>query len=198
MLGRIWTFEIYPESVDPKYVDILNELHIQWCESPVHNMDVTQEGEHKKDHIHIVLKFEGNKSYKQYKEIAESVKGVPAPEHTAHVESIRGMVRYLIHLDNPEKAQYERENIKTHGGMDIEEYFMYPASLVKLYLAEIIQFIDAEGIEEYCDLLSYACKEYYDTWYDLLTIGHQSFVVCKYLDSKRNSRKQREKEMNGC
>ena len=191
LIGRNWTFELYPDSMDPDYRSILDRLHCAWAESPVHDKDVNEGGKPKKPHIHIVLTFEGNKSYPQIVEICKSVKGVIAPEHgtgeTARVNSIRGMIRYLIHLDNPEKYQYEKSGIVSHGGLDIEQYFQYPGEMVKRFIQEMMAFCDAYSIFEYSDLLDYAAKEKYDTWFDLLTIGRQSFVMTKYLDSKRNA-----------
>lgn len=191
LIGRNWTFVLYPESMDPDYREKLNQLHCEWAESPVHNKDVNANGEKKKEHIHIVLCFEGNKSYSQIKDICASVKGVIAPEfgseETALVHSIRGMIRYLIHRDNPEKTQYEKSAIVAHSGMDIEQYFGYPQDMIKRFIQEMLAFIDANSIYEYSDFLDYCASEKYDTWFDLLTIGRQSYVITKYLDSKRNS-----------
>lgn len=185
-IGRNWTFELYPESMDPNYRSILDALHCQWVESPVHDQDLTMEGDHKKDHIHIVLAFEGNKSYSQVKDIALSCKGVIPPVDTARISSIRGMVRYLIHLDNPEKHQYERSGIIAHGGMDIAPYFQYAGEMIKKMLSDMQAYICAQSIYEYSDFLDYAAAEHYNDWYDLLTIGHQSFVIKNYIDSRRN------------
>lgn len=191
LLGRNWTFELYPDSMDPEYRSKINALHCEWAESPVHDKDVRADGSPKKPHIHVVLSFEGNKSYEQIKEICNSVKGVIAPEFgsedTALVHSIRGMVRYLVHRDDADKYQYEQSGIVAHGGMDIDQYFGYPQGMIKRMIQEMMAWCDANSIFEYCDLLDYATKEKYDTWFDLLTIGRQSFVMIKYLDSKRNS-----------
>lgn len=185
-IGRNWTFILYPESMNPDYRSVLDSLHCQWVESPVHDQDLTQEGEVKKQHIHIVLAFEGNKSYDQIKEIAESVKGVCPPLNEARVSSIRGMVRYLIHLDNPEKHQYEKSGIISHGGIDIAPYFQYAGEMIKRMLSDMQTYIVAQSIYEYSDFLDYAAAEHYNDWYDLLTIGKQSFVIKNYIDSRRN------------
>ena len=191
LIGRNWTFIIYPDSVDPNYREILDSFHCGWCESPLHDHDVDPDGCIKEPHIHIVLCFEGNKTYPQIAEIAKRIHGKIAPEfgtgETSKVHSIRGMVRYLIHLDNPEKAQYEKSAIIAHGGMEIDTYFQYAAEMTKRFLQEMMAWCDAYSIYEYSDLLDYAAKEMYDTWFDLLTIGRQSFVMIKYLDSKRHS-----------
>ena len=196
LTGRNWTFVIYPDSVAPNYRDIINKWHCAWAESPLHDKDINEGGQKKEPHIHIVLCFEGNKTYPQIKEICDSVNGKIAPEYdsseTAKVHSIRGMIRYLIHLDDPNKAQYEKSAIISHGGLDIDQYFTYAAEMTKRYLAEMMAWCDCYSVYEYSDLLEYAAKEMYDTWFDLLTIGRQSFVMIKYLDSRRNSAKYKE------
>lgn len=184
--GRNWTFLLYPDSMDPDYRSIIDNLHIAWVESPLHNFDVDPDGCIKKEHIHVLLAFEGNKSYDQIRDICSSVRGVCPPLNECRVSSIRGMVRYFIHLDNPEKYQYEKSAIIAHGGLEIEPYFQYPAEMIKRYLQEMMCWCDATSCYEYSDLLEFAASEKYETWYDLLTIGRQSFVMCKYLDSKRN------------
>lgn len=193
IVGRNWTFEIYPESVDTNYVSILDMLHVAWSESPLHDKDINNNGEPKKAHRHIVLAFEGNKSYEQYLDIVKSVRGVPAPPDTAKVASIRGMVRYFIHRDNPEKAAYLQSDIVDHCGFDSSPYFQYAAHEVKKLLAEIFAFIDAYSILEFSDLMEYACKNYYESWFDLLTVGRQSWIVKCYIDSRRNSLKDDKK-----
>lgn len=195
LIGRNWTFILYPDSMDPEYRSKIDKLHCQWAESPVHDQDTNQDGSHKKDHIHIVLCFEGNKTYQQIADIAKSVNGVIAPEFgsddTAKVSSIRGMIRYLVHRDNPEKAQYDRGALIGHGGLDVDQYFQYAAGMIKRYISEMMAFCEASSIYEYSDLMDYAVENKYDTWYDLLTIGRQSFVMIKYLDSKRNAARLR-------
>ena len=188
-IGRNWTFLIYPDSCKENYRDILNGLHIQWVESPLHDQDIRANGENKKPHIHVVLCFEGNKSYSQICDIANSVNGVIAPldspEDCPRVNSIRGMVRYLIHIDDPDKHQYERDKIITHGGMDIEQYFTYAQAIVKRIIMEMMTFCDAMSIYEFSDLLDYALNNRYDDWYDLLTVGHQAWIIKTYIDSRR-------------
>ncbi len=71
--GRNWTFVGYPEDSLPEdYASILSdELHLCWCESPVHDADLNGDGSEKKKHIHFIVSFEGNKSFEQIQEITE-------------------------------------------------------------------------------------------------------------------------------
>ena len=53
--GRDWTFIVYPESTPKNWRDILDETHMRWVESPLHDKDVNPDGELKKEHYHILL-----------------------------------------------------------------------------------------------------------------------------------------------
>ena len=77
-------------------------MHIEWVESPLHDKDLNASGEAKKPHIHILLLFGGVKSYEQVKEITDSL-NCPIPQRC---HNARALVRYMAHLDNPEKHQY--------------------------------------------------------------------------------------------
>ncbi|WP_245335898.1 Rep family protein, partial [Staphylococcus sp. GDY8P117P] len=68
---RNWTFVIYPESVSEGWRDILDDEHIQWVESPLHDKDTNPNGEIKKAHKHILVMYDGVKSYNQILELTE-------------------------------------------------------------------------------------------------------------------------------
>ena len=96
---RHWTIVVYPDSAPADWRDRLNGL--QWVESPLHDKDVNPDRTSKKPHWHILIFFEGKKSYEQIKKIADLINGA-SPQY---VQNLTGMLRYFAHLDNPEKAQ---------------------------------------------------------------------------------------------
>ena len=98
--GRDWTFIVYPESAPENWRTILDETHLRWIESPLHEHDVNADGEKKKSHWHIMLCFDGPVTDKQVKKIIEPL-NAPEPKK---VGSARGLVRYMAHLDNPENT----------------------------------------------------------------------------------------------
>ena len=105
---RIWAAIVYPESAPEDWRDILDAQHIEWAESPLHDQDVNPgTGEVKKAHVHIVLAFEGPKSYEQVCEILEPLHG-PIPQRC---HALKGAVRYFAHMDNPDKHQYSPNDI---------------------------------------------------------------------------------------
>lgn len=102
---RNWTFVVYPESVSSNWRDVLDEEHIQWVESPLHDKDTNADGEIKKAHIHVLVMYDGVKSYNQILEITNKI-NASVPQKCG---SAKGLVRYMVHMDNPEKYQYSKQ-----------------------------------------------------------------------------------------
>ena len=44
---RNWTFIVYPESAAENWRELLDEEHLEWIESPLHDRDVNATGEPK-------------------------------------------------------------------------------------------------------------------------------------------------------
>ena len=178
--GRNWTIVVYPESVPKDWRSKLDDLHIAWIESPLHDKDTNPDGTIKKAHWHVLLLFDGLKSFEQVKEIANSI-NAPIPQR---VESARGMVRYMIHLDNPEKYQYKQSDIIGHGGADVESYFALTATNRLDILKDIVLFIRENNITEFSDLTFYAIENNSD-WFDVIA-NHNSIFLRNLLSSMRN------------
>jgi len=71
---RNWTFIVYPESAPEKWRKMIDEMYIQWIESPLHECEMDPDNEsEKKSHWHVLLLFEGKKSYSQVKEITDKI-----------------------------------------------------------------------------------------------------------------------------
>ena len=100
---RNYATVVYPESAPENWQEILSGHFVPCFVSPLHDKDENPGGESKKPHYHVILMFDGKKTVEQAKEIFDSIGGVGCEV----VKSIRGYSRYLCHLDNPEKAQYE-------------------------------------------------------------------------------------------
>mgnify|MGYP002516608175 CR=1 FL=1 len=178
---RIWAAVVYPESAPENWRDILDDYHIEWAESPLHEFDVNPTGELKKAHWHIVLAFDGPKSYEQVVEILAPLNG-PIPQRC---HSLKGAVRYFAHLDNPEKYQYSVADIVAHGGFDLTAALAPSSSERYAIVREMIQYVKAEGVTEYQDLMDYAIAEHSDTWFPLLC-DSCTVVMQQYIKSQRH------------
>ena len=82
--------------------------------SPLHDKDTNPTGEPKKPHYHVLIMYDSVKTSEQAKELFALIGGVGCEV----VQSIRGYARYLCHLDNPEKFQYNIDDVKSLCGAD--------------------------------------------------------------------------------
>ena len=181
---RNWTMVVYPESAPENWREILDNLHVPYLVSPLHDKDVNPDGEVKKAHWHVVLIFENKKSYDQIKEIADKL-NAPIPQK---VESLRGMVRYLVHTDNPEKHQYERADIEIHGGDDIDKYFE-TASSDRAILMAIVKHVKENNVTSFAKLAYYAIEHDKKDWLDCManrnTMFLNAIVTAQYHDNEK-------------
>lgn len=178
---RTWTLVVYPESAPENWRDVLDELHIEWIESPLHDKDLNATGEEKKPHWHVLLMFGGVKSYEQVKEITDSI-NAPIPQRC---HNARAMVRYFAHMDNPEKAQYSVSDIKAHGGADVAEMLRPSSSERYSLISDMITYVKKNNIIEFQDLMDYAQENEFDTWFPLLC-DNSAYVVGLYIKSQRH------------
>lgn len=174
---RNFCTEVYPESAAEDWQDKLASLCIPAFISPLHCDDKNPNGEPKKAHYHIILMFEGKKSLEQVREVISTFGGVGCQG----INSIRGYARYLCHLDNPEKAQYKPEDVRSFGGADYIATIGLPTDKYKA-IREMKQFIEDNDIYAYCDLFDYACDERPDWFRTLCDNG--TVVIKEYLKSK--------------
>lgn len=186
---RAWTFLVYPESAPENWRQILDDMHLEWVESPLHEFDTNPTGEVKKAHWHILLTFEGKKSYDQIVEMIAPLNcTIPQKVHNQ-----RSVVRYMAHLDNPDKYQYSINDIVAHGGVDIADLLKPGSSQRYTFLAEMCQFVDENCITEFSQLVSYAIECRSDTWFPLLA-DNSSYFMGQYIKSARMKNKFKENE----
>ena len=140
---RNWSIVLYEDSAPKNWRDILDDTHIEWVESPLHDKDITAINEVKKAHIHILLMFGGVKSYEQVVEFVKPL-NCPIPQRC---HNAKALVRYMAHLDNPDKAQYKISDIKGHGGVDIAELLRPSSSERYQIINEILDFIKTNNIQ---------------------------------------------------
>lgn len=178
---RIWAAIVYPDSAPENWRELLDEHHIEWAESPLHEFDTNPTGELKKPHWHIVLSFTGPKSYEQVVSILEPL-NCPIPQRC---HALKGAVRYFAHLDNPDKFQYSIDQIVAHGGFDIAAALAPSSGERYDLICEMAAFIKENNIREYQDLFDYAAEHRRQDWIPLLC-DNSSVVVNFYIKSQRH------------
>ena len=177
--GRTRNFAtvVYPESAPEDWQEILSQQFVPAFISPLHDKDVNPTGEPKKPHYHVVLMFDGVKTREQAQDIISKINGVGCEV----IQSIRGYARYLCHLDNPEKAQYKQEDVRSLCGAD------YPGTIGLVTdkykaISEMIDYCREYNIYSYSDLLEYCRMERFD-WFRVLC-DNGTVVMKEYLKSK--------------
>lgn len=168
---------LYPESAPHNWKEILKGKFIPAFISPLHDRDTNPEGELKKEHYHILIMYEGVKTREQAKEVIDLIGGVGIEI----VQSVRGYARYLCHMDNPEKTQYNIEDVQCLSGAD---YISAIGNKLDKYksISEMIDYCKENNIISYSELLEYCRQERFD-WFRCLC-DNGTVVMKEYLKSK--------------
>jgi hypothetical protein len=189
---RNWTIVLYPESAPDNWRDIIDEWHIEWVESPLHDKDLNPTGEPKKAHYHVLLMFGSVKSYDQVLDLIQPL-NCPIPNK---VHNSKSLVRYMAHLDHPDKAQYDVKSITAHGGVDVFDLLKPSSSERYTYIREMQRWCNDNNVTEFQDLFNHAAAEHFDDWFPLLC-DSCCYVMTQFLKSKRHSPRFRVDEETG-
>lgn len=184
--NRNFATVVYPDSAPDNWLELLEKLHVECLVSPLHDKDINASGEPKKPHYHVLLLFDGKKSIEQFEKIRDSFGGVGREV----VLSIRGYARYLCHLDNPEKAQYSQEHVKSLNGADYSELIKLVIDKYKS-IREMRNYIVENNIVSYSDLFDYCAENRFD-WFRVLC-DNGTVVIKEYLKSREWTLKERER-----
>lgn len=178
--SKNWRVVVYPDSLPENWRDILDSSLVPWCESPLHEFDV-EEDKPKKPHYHLILAFSSKKSYEQVCEFIAPL-NCPIPLRCA---DIRGAVRYLAHLDSPNKYQYPANSIIGHNGFDPVPYLSCSTATRYEYVKDMCSFIVENGITEFSDFFLFCSTCRYDSWYPLLC-DNSAYVIERFIKSFRH------------
>lgn len=182
---RNYATVVYPESAPENWQEILAQQFIPAFISPLHENDVNPTGEAKKAHFHVIIMFDGKKTVEQATEVFEAIGGVGCEV----VKSIRGYARYLCHLDNPEKAQYDPSQVRNLCGAD---YMSTIGLAVDKYVAisEMEEFCEKYNVISFFALSRYARRCRPD-WHRVLT-DCATVYMREFLHSKQWSEENHE------
>ena len=101
--------------------------------------------------------------------------------------SARGYARYLCHLDNPEKAQYDPGAVEAFGGADYLEVISLESDR-RATVGEMMDWCRAEGCISFAALCDYA-KANKPTWWQALC-AHSTMVMFRYIRSLEDELKR--------
>lgn len=175
---RNFAFEIYPDE-HPDYIELIDSLHVP-AFAILHDNDINPDGTFKAAHVHVVLMYDSPKTRDQARSDAHLCGA--KNDFIQDVKTLRGMSRYLCHLDNPEKFQYDVSEVKCFAGADYMSAIDLPTDKYSI-IAQMIDFCMAEHIFSYHNLLIYA-KDNCPPWYRSLC-DNSTMVIKEFLKSFR-------------
>lgn len=175
---RHWAFILYPESAPSDWKDTLEKTGLKIAISPVHDKDVTKDGELKKAHHHIIVSYNGPVTYNNVKNLTDSL-NQPIPQI---VENIGGYYRYLYHDEEQNKASYSEDDVILMNGFKKPSKICNGAEYDETMI-QLIKYIKEHEISEFSDLCDCLIE---DGLFDLLMqLRSFSYFYSKILDSIR-------------
>ena len=168
---RTWALIFYPESAPENWREIIAAQHCPAFVSPLHDQDVNPDGEPKKPHWHLLLMYTGKKAKSTVQALADEL-NAPCPQPVADK---RGYARYLCHIDNPEKHQYQTGDVLAFGGADFTEYVLGAAD-TDTALGEMMDWCVSQGCYSFYRLSLYARQNRPD-WFRVITSSRTVFLT---------------------
>ena len=174
---RNFTTVVYTDSAPDNWLEILANQHIEAFVSPLHDRDVNPDGEQKKPHWHVIVMFENVKTLEQARELFALIGGVGCEK----VKALRGNARYLCHMDNPEKVQYDPKDVKSFAGADYLEICSLACDKYAA-IGEMLEFCEDNNVFSFAEFILYCHRNRYD-WFRVLC-DNGGFLVKNYLKSR--------------
>ena len=196
------TFLVYPDSAPENWIEILREQHVPFIVSPLHDKDKDLselDGDlcllPKKAHYHVAICCEGVHSLDYFQDLSKLVNGTIAWK----IENLRSMLRYFCHMDNPEKYQYNPNDLRAYCGADLSALYKLQGQQLLDAVRNIIQTVREQGIFSFQDLVYYLHDSNQEDWLAIVTqqasIFFSAFMRDRYFLNKAILQKQLEKEI---
>lgn len=177
---RNWKFVIWQESAPEDFEKRLAASFMKVCYT-LHDKDINEDGTPKKPHYDGVIMLDGPTTYNK---IMEIMRGIAGDGINTIQECIQtsGALKYICHLNNPEKYQYDVKAVKSINGADyIRDILRYETP--DRFDNEIIKFIELNNITQYRDLVAIS-NFLYPEWYK--SISTRTLFWKGYLTSKED------------
>lgn len=148
----LYPYEDYTHSIAiQKIFELYDYAYIE------HNEDTYDEdgeehkkGDKKKEHAHIVLKFE-NARHK-----SKIAKEIGIEENYIQKSNFVAYTRYLIHKDDPTKYQYDKKNIITNIPKEVESALNLKSDYKRHGTQMIIEYIEKNRLTSFYTLVIWA------------------------------------------
>ena len=170
--ARVWSFIMYPESAVDNWLTRLEDEHVPAAVSPLHDIDAWTAadeldnpshvaGTFKKEHYHVLVAFEGKKSFDQVNEISSNLGGT----YPITVNSVRSYYRYLCHLDSCDKAKYSVNDIILLSGFNPQNFIDEQTEVFSL---DMIAFLVEHPDMSFAGFVNFCTKYHPHDWLPVL------------------------------
>lgn len=138
----------------------------------------------KKDTLSFYLCLWGPTTYNNVKSLCEDF-NMTIP---IKLESVRGMYRYHLHLDNPEKYQYDDRDRTLLNGFDANSVNELTKTEVNKIVKQILTFVIENDIIEYSDLLKVLLESDETCMLDVAT--SHTILFNSFISSRRHKQEK--------
>lgn len=200
--SKWWSAIVYPESAPEDWKEKLRNKGYELAISPLHDKDkwehdspekevmcedgtmlhiekglLYKKGDLKKAHWHIIVKVDVRTSFREMDEELQNLLKCPRIQKC---RSLKGAYEYFMHLNNPERYQYDRDEIEEYNGFTLEPNAREKTEI----LQDIMRTCEEECIEDFSELV----RRFIDEPEYLSVIGTKAFAIKTLTDSiwKRN------------
>lgn len=191
--ARYWWAVLYQENMVDGWRDNIEELlqlPYAYCE---HVADVDGKGEHRKDHVHVIIVFGNTTTYKTAMSVFKRL-GEKALSKCERVIDIRHCYDYLIHDTDKcrklGKHQYDPSERINGNGFDIGNYEQISTAEKQHMLKELTWFIMSEGYETINEFTQPALERFGEQYWEIM-VSYSAFLV-KYLNGNKMMREKDE------
>lgn len=166
-----------------KLVEMLKETYGEYAISPLHQPD----DENSKPHWHVIYKHSNTCTQAVAERVIPMM--IPANGFILSLHHPRVYQRYLIHLDDPGKEQFERgrDAITLVNSFPLDLSREFSTAELKQLRVDVFDFIRDNDIDEYSDLIDLLQKV---NEYDLLDYAcNHTILYNSYLSSRREKKR---------
>lgn len=171
--ARYWCAVLYPENLREDWEEVIGDIlgyPYAYC---IHNQDVDKVGEHRKDHVHLMICYPAPTTQKA---IMNLLSRLNAPGQNAFnscqtVNNVRHMYDYLIHdtetCRKRKKHLYDKSCRKTGNNFDIGNFEQISQIEKSEMLRKMCDFVIENQIYNFADayamiLANFEEREYFD------------------------------------
>ena len=178
---RYFVFLVYPESAPVDWLEQLKDTLCPFAISPLHSPDEKDA----KPHHHVIFYSPGPITLENAKSVIPA--DVPANGYVEWAKSPQGSQRYLIHLDDPEKEQFQAgaKSIDVLNGFPLDLTRSFSPAELREIRRRVHETIRQYDIVEYAELLD-ALSELDADMYDYACT--HTILFNTYISSRRNAK----------